>query len=196
MIDLVLSAVAVFQSTLPYGSDHSVKIRLPRATVISIHAPLRERQNTDKAPSFPFFISIHAPLRERPAWTFTSTTQTDFNPRSLTGATACSFLQVTTRGNFNPRSLTGATKLNGEAGKIKYISIHAPLRERHVYVAPNSLRLGISIHAPLRERQGEVVKWNKFTEISIHAPLRERPRLYPAFVFGGYFNPRSLTGAT
>ena len=75
---------------------------------------------------------------------------------------------------FNPRSLTGATKLNGEAGRIKYISIHAPLRER----------------------PGGAVTIDAGRYISIHAPLRERRKGRPIKVQDINFNPRSLTGAT
>ena len=75
-----------FQSTLPYGSDRR-EIREKRrnfyfnprsltgatggvgdakdAGLISIHAPLRERRNTDDDKVFGYQISIHAPLRER-----------------------------------------------------------------------------------------------------------------------------------
>ena len=98
-----------FQSTLPCGSDSVRKFPLfsdcnfnPRslagATVkavmdrmiasISIHAPLRERLvkgNWDKAVKY---ISIHAPLRERHYRLSWKHPWTNFNPRSLAGATA------------------------------------------------------------------------------------------------------------
>ena len=45
LIDLVLSAVAVFQSTLPCGSDFYEPLTEKRFD-ISIHAPLRERPNS------------------------------------------------------------------------------------------------------------------------------------------------------
>ena len=79
---------AQFQSTLPYGSDFTAANVGKQFKVISIHAPLRERQffqqfldchhihfnprsltgATGKTMSFAdnIKISIHAPLRERP----------------------------------------------------------------------------------------------------------------------------------
>ena len=77
---------------------------------ISIHAPLRERPPGITSSTKYGIISIHAPLRERRTITKHMTLISNFNPRSLTGATSiCS--QVTLRsGNFNPRSLTGATR--------------------------------------------------------------------------------------
>ena len=76
-----------FQSTLPRGSDgHSLKV--DAGGKISIHAPSRERLLMP-----PSFVA----------------TASNFNPRSLAGATlllvACRYLST----NFNPRSLAGAT---------------------------------------------------------------------------------------
>ena len=127
--------------------------------------------------------------------------------------------QSTTDNNFNPRSLTGATPTKPPIEPTIEISIHAPLRER---LAENQLTIicfDISIHAPLRERlmkqlckcslasyfnprslTGATVRrpgvFIKLT-ISIHAPLRERLSLRLALqVLYLDFNPRSLTGAT
>ena len=55
----------IFQSTLPEGSDADAPQGVSRGSVISIHAPRRERQigafkNKENA-----VISIHAPRRER-----------------------------------------------------------------------------------------------------------------------------------
>ena len=74
-----------FQSTLPYGSDASQLLSFP-AGGISIHAPLRERRKRR-----PIHIEF-----------------SNFNPRSLTGATLNAINNVT----------------------VDLISIHAPLRER------------------------------------------------------------------
>ena len=125
---------------------------------ISIHAPSRERQ--------------YAPGRIRVKAKFQSTlprgsdklsitfrfTQSDFNPRSLAGATtqfklnqaSSKFQSTLPRGsdrrclhlwyrrcNFNPRSLAGATTFPLHRPHVRSISIHAPSRERHhaVYAA-------------------------------------------------------------
>ena len=77
--------------------------------------------------------------------------------------------------HFNPRSLAGAT----------------------VFVLSRKLFSQISIHAPLRERRLGQESLNKRPFISIHAPLRERLSAAATLPASwGYFNPRSLTGAT
>ena len=100
--------------------------------------------------------------------------------------------------NFNPRSLTGATALGLEPIPLTPISIHAPSRERQRYPADvydksafqSTLPHGsdgshthvlnnpcdISIHAPLRERHNPLRRLLEKLKISIHAPLRERRR--------------------
>ena len=59
------TAMVIFQSTLPYGSDLEAEKALAEQ-VISIHAPLRERRAAEWIEYMGWF---------------------DFNPRSLTGAT-------------------------------------------------------------------------------------------------------------
>ena len=75
-----------FQSTLPCGSDNEQFVGYYGQRKISIHAPLRER------------------LRHLMVTNFLT--------------------------NFNPRSLAGATTAANQPYFIVYISIHAPLRER------------------------------------------------------------------
>ena len=53
-----------FQSTLPRGSDHS-SVHCDKLTLISIHAPSRERPYFWMFVSMLLCISIHAPSRER-----------------------------------------------------------------------------------------------------------------------------------
>ena len=129
-------------------------------------------------------------------WIFTSTTPTDFNPRSLAGATSSSFLSALGKAlfqsslpcgsdhrlsacsygidDFNPRSLTGAT-----AG---YNLFRSPMLEFQSTLPYGS--------------DDEVVDTAHALSISIHAPLRERPCFEEIFGFLFNFNPRSLTGAT
>ena len=76
--------------------------------------------------------------------------------------------------DFNPRSLAGATRV------------------RQLHHGPAL----ISIHAPSRERHGHSWRCRMFHRISIHAPSRERHRCVCCASAHGYFNPRSLAGAT
>ena len=76
--------------------------------IISIHAPLRGRQQPPTADDKQAFISIHAPLRGRPLSSVTRPIITYFNPRPLAGATGGFFAL--------PEHII--------------ISIHAPLRGR------------------------------------------------------------------
>ena len=98
---------ALFQSTLPCGSDHK-PAALRQHDKISIHAPLRERLDASYVCMEYKKISIHAPLRERP----------DFGSSGMFS------------NHFNPRSLAGATFYFGWPLVGQAISIHAPLRER------------------------------------------------------------------
>ena len=97
--------------------------------------------------------------------------------------------------NFNPRSVAGATAGIGVTPGTPIISIHAPLRERLHALEAQAKDAIISIHAPLRERlksrlilpsvlvfqstlpcgsDKAVFDCDMAYEISIHAPLRER----------------------
>ena len=105
--------------------------RASRLQRISIHAPSRERPLATLGVEVTHEISIHAPSRERLVFSsgrlyanlFQSTlprgsdfcrfcphiNQSDFNPRSLAGATMIAQQLTDVTGNFNPRSLAGAT---------------------------------------------------------------------------------------
>ena len=98
-----------FQSTLPRGSD----IRF---------APWERK----------LYISIHAPSRER-----------HMDARQITYPSS----------DFNPRSLAGATEAKEKILKHRQISIHAPSRERHKANDWAIRCVHISIHAPSRERR-------------------------------------------
>ena len=145
------SSLSLFQSTLPHGSDSDFLYAFLRIIRISIHAPSRERQRR---------LSRRFP-------------RTNFNPRSLTGATQYRIIKAD-HDNFNPRSLTGATYLRYDKDTDRLISIHAPSRERPASKPPTT----------------------PFAIISIHAPSRERPRRIATDCRPSNFNPRSLTGAT
>ena len=67
------------------------------------------------------------------------------------------------------------------ANAIKYlwrwISIHAPSRERQSKKVNYKIKRGISIHAPSRERHDRSHVYKTTFNISIHAPSRERQLL-------------------
>ena len=124
-------------------------------TLISIHAPSRERPCAQQGTFRDRRISIHAPSRERlhtvpplpvPFSKFQSTLPHGSDVHLL-----------------NSRSITAT------------ISIHAPSRERQPRRNGRSTSLGISIHAPSRERPCINTNRNYIGFISIHAPSRERP---------------------
>ena len=85
---------------------------------------------------------------------------------------------------------------SGLANQTIRISIHAPSRERLADGLTRKKAANISIHAPSRERRICPVQLRQLTLISIHAPSRERPISLSIILLSGYFNPRSLTGAT
>ena len=140
-------------------------------------------------------ISIHAPSRERLLGAIVNVSVSDFNPRSLAGATDDAMAEI----------------------KSIDISIHAPSRERPDTEDMRKIIIVISIHAPSRERLGQYPLEDKLynfnprslagatrrpnaadcqQNISIHAPSRERPILPVLTLSYKHFNPRSLAGAT
>ena len=124
-----ITPMTAFQSTLPRGSDTSGG-GSAGGGAISIHAPSRERLSGANTPIDGQVISIHAPSRERlVVWIhiilislFQSTL-----PRGSDGIWSTISRKST---NFNPRSLAGATKINNVNVIVYSISIHAPSRER------------------------------------------------------------------
>ena len=97
-----------------------------------------------------------------------------FNPRSLTGATECFRPIIIGVGDFNPRSLTGATALViRQSSELHHFNPRSLTGA--TLLLPVLLRhYEISIHAPLRERLSFQSLYCQVGPISIHAPLRER----------------------
>ena len=197
--------------------------------IISIHAPSRERPVLACVCFYAAEISIHAPSRERlltclcelfqttfqstlphgsdRTWLTTSTLPSNFNPRSLTGATPLLLLvklmlrlfqstlpHGSDRWRWRARSQNASfqsTLPHGSDPNDKYlvfcdcISIHAPSRERQSFNCYEPIIAKISIHAPSRERQNLLTKKLSNQRISIHAPSRER--LPARYSFGGAF---------
>ena len=163
----------IFQSTLPHGSDLYTCSK-DRATNISIHAPSRERHTSFNCITFDV---------------------SNFNPRSLTGATALWMLKISLMAfqstlphgsdntalkptlsiiDFNPRSLTGATfPHDKQAPKQNYFNPRS-LTGATCRFSQYHRFTGISIHAPSRERHTGHGVTLYYSGISIHAPSRER----------------------
>ena len=119
---------------------------------ISIHAPLRERQFNLGEGLTITDISIHAPSRERLRLTTGLFGVSTFQSTLPRGSDFVSHSNYSPLLDFNPRSLAGATYNPTMLGKALTISIHAPSRERPIFV-PKEIPEGIiSIHAPSRER--------------------------------------------
>ena len=146
------------------------------ASLISIHAPSRERPIIGIYVTSILSISIHAPSRERRRRLHRHDNSTPhFNPRSLAGATLSYCASVTIKAfqstlprgsdattrhaahrhaqHFNPRSLAGATCRSRGNTRLPDISIHAPSRERPCSILLVTILSSISIHAPSRERR-------------------------------------------
>ena len=142
---------------------------------ISIHAPSRERQQRLHNCPTSLQISIHAPSRERLLDKVAyNTSGSNFNPRSLAGATMTSPLSWMPEHNFNPRSLAGAT-IEAVQGLVNVI---------------------ISIHAPSRERRLLWLRQAYASNFNPRSLAGATSILLPADSFDFYFNPRSLAGAT
>ena len=147
------SMLHLFQSTLPSGSDDTQAAQHLRRR-ISIHAPLRERLNRYFGKNQIFVISIHAPLRERHFLHYFPAGVSDISIHApLRERLVMLVLVIIVLTNFNPRSLAGATVLFLSSVFFVIISIHAPLRERRHRLLQHLFFGWISIHAPSRERQ-------------------------------------------
>ena len=119
---------------------------------ISIHAPSRERLTADYTSAKQSNISIHAPSRER----------------HITS------LEKIFKTNFNPRSLAGATKRYPAEVYDKAISIHAPSRERPIdeHIIGDVTTFQSTL--PRGSDAGSYLRCLAAIAISIHAPSRER----------------------
>ena len=119
MTSPIIQPCSVFQSTLPHGSDRLSTDYLCWRFKFQSTLPHGSDMLSIKELSVDGEISIHAPSRERPhvGLRFICATS-DFNPRSLTGATASIGAPHAMPPNFNPRSLTGATVPRAHSGTI------------------------------------------------------------------------------
>ena len=104
----------------------------------------------------------------------------NFNPRSLTGATALSTskLRVCTFQSTFPHGSDAASEMSAD-GKI--ISIHAPSRERHMDNSLTSNVIAFQSTLPHGSDYCTCVQHRRYQTISIHAPSRERPASFSIF---------------
>ena len=61
-----------------------------------------------------------------------------------------------------------------QCGYTQEVSIHAPVRERHLPITDYDAVANVSIHAPVRERPLMSLWVKRYAAVSIHAPVRER----------------------
>ena len=149
-IGIARLSTPLFQSPLPRGSDRATPCLLLATMQFQSTLP----RGSDNMPCFERWrepISIHAPLRERLLGCSSKTTFSDFNPRSLAGATISNDV-------------------------FRYgidISIHAPSRERQSFYPRRCSSLKFQSTLP-RGSDLAMVLFSISTSISIHAPSRER----------------------
>ena len=126
----ILSMIIIFQSTLPRGSDVTIR---PKSLQRGNFNP-RSLAGATKSTLTPLIELIDFNPRSLAGATLhclhDRICRCDFNPRSLAGATLVIISFVLPRWNFNPRSLAGATSLILINDRKARISIHAPSRER------------------------------------------------------------------
>ena len=121
--------ISRFQSTLPRGSDAALHAHFILSIDISIHAPSRERLGLKINKLMQALISIHAPSRERLLNLDVLLSLSNFNPRSLAGAThACLWINLLLL--FQSTLPRGSDIRSTGGGRWRVISIHAPSRER------------------------------------------------------------------
>ena len=137
----------------PLAGATSLQSRPPKSHSISIHAPLRGRRrlfskvifNCDFNPRplagatgehhqvfVPLSISIHAPLRGRRVANILAVLEYQFQSTPPCGGDLVDLPPRHGKSNFNPRPLAGATILHFGKSAGCVISIHAPLRGRHL----------------------------------------------------------------
>ena len=78
-------------------------------------------------------VSIHAPVRVRPLSLLCVLRKESFNPRTREGATVYGHYKNSMTIGFNPRTREGATCSVSMFHGIKRVSIHAPVRVRHLF---------------------------------------------------------------
>ena len=118
-------------------------------------------------------ISIHAPLRGRLIFIASIEIFIKFQSTPPCGGDMINYLVSTPLLDFNPRPLAGATRTASATFDSLIISIHAPLRGRHIH--KDTFLMNINFN-PRPLAGATVDSWvaNGLSPISIHAPLRGR----------------------
>ena len=170
-----LRSVAIFQSTLPYGSDLLLLLLLLISSVFQSTLPYGSDTFGAGAEDERTCISIHAPLRERRRrrrwW--------------------CRYME------FQSTLPYGSDSDSTAKAHVEKISIHAPLRERQLSACLSVLLMIFQSTLPYGSDTSPTSGFSSPQDISIHAPLRERHLgICKAREQACNFNPRSLTGAT
>ena len=120
------------------------------------------------------YISIHAPSRERPFHKFCLQQDTDFNPRSLAGAT----------------TITAALETSDS------ISIHAPSRERPPFSIASLGPVVFQSTLPRGSDHYHVILFGYDFRFQSTLPRGSDLRTRNLSGWNLHFNPRSLAGAT
>ena len=195
-LSALIGSFGIFQSTLPRGSDTSTNNNIDIVYPISIHAPSRERlfrgMKDDRQREFQSTLPRGS---DRTIFLLASCV-TYFNPRSLAGATMAKELIVDMLWDFNPRSLAGAT-MTGSGSASESATFQSTLprgSDGAVQTAP--IALIISIHAPSRERQTANFQLSQQAQFQSTLPRGSDCTEEKLGTVQGYFNPRSLAGAT
>ena len=141
-------------------------------------------------------ISIHAPSRERLKAAVLAVFFISFQSTLPHGSDFSRVYCNSVYSNFNPRSLTGAT-FDSCAYVARYVTFQSTLPHGSD-AKSSSKRLSKSQFQSTLPHGSDpydrvIIVDN---DISIHAPSRERPIRVPIFMRFLNFNPRSLAGAT
>ena len=194
MVRSILTALSIFQSTLPRGERRSSSCsRSKRAyfnprsregsdlkgsllscnQIISIHAPARGATRDMLRPADILHISIHAPARGA-----TARIVHNYFVKSISihaparGATVLFDKVEHVVRNFNPRSREGSDVQVKKLFSRFLISIHAPARGATVSSATHPLTGVFQSTLPRGERRIQTVAHICALPISIHAPAR------------------------
>ena len=120
----------------------------------------------------------------------------DFNPRSLAGATLVTTVTSLLTSNFNPRSLAGATGNQKNGGRNCLHFNPRSLAGATLRNYDSKLEHFISIHAPSRERLNLHCYHSCAKIFQSTLPCGSDSTLINQLFGAKYFNPRSLAGAT
>ena len=157
--------------------------------VISIHAPSRERPVLVTPGDFLIYISIHAPSRERPLITYQSSTDSDFNPRSLAGATGVRPRQ-SNKLLFQSTLPRGSDQALVRQAHPASISIHAPSRERQHQNELLLYSFKSSIFCELAQLKYSKIYFDVRKLIVSHSSLSCEPKLNFMFHITSHHEPK------